>query len=71
MLSIMYSTKIKGKKITRLANLPSGEYEVNGPASVVNNQLTLLPEAKTGDWVLLSYKVNGKTIRRSSPLKVK
>lgn len=71
MLSIMYSTKIKGRKITRLANLPSGEYEVNGPASVVNNQLTLLPEAKTGDLVLLSYKVNGKTIRRSSPLKVK
>ena len=71
MLSIMYSTKIKDKKITRLANLPSGEYEVNGPASVVNNQLTLLPEAKTGDLVLLSYKVNGKTIRRSSPLKVK
>lgn len=71
MLSIMYSTKIKGRKITRLANLPSGEYEVKGPASVVNNQLTLLPEAKTGDLVLLSYKVNGKTIRRSSPLKVK
>lgn len=70
-LSIMYSTKIQGKKITRLANLPSGEYEVNGPASVINNQLTLLPEAKTGDLVLLSYKVNGKTIRRSSPLKVK
>ena len=71
MLSIMYSTKIRGRKITRLANLPSGEYEVNGPASVVNNQLTLLPEAKTGDLVLLSYKVNGKTIRRSSPLEVK
>ena len=71
MLSIMYSTKIKGKKITRLANLPSGKYEVNGPASVVNNQLTLLPEAKAGDLVLLSYKVNGKTIRRSTPLKVK
>lgn len=71
MLSIMYSTKIKGKKITRLANLPSGKYEVNGPASVVNNQLTLLPEAQAGDLVLLSYKVNGKTIRRSTPLKVK
>ena len=71
MLSIMYSTKIRGRKITRLANLPSGEYEVNGPASVINNQLTLLPEAKTGDLVLLSYKVNGKTIRRSSPLEVK
>lgn len=70
-LSILYSTKSNGRTITRLANLPSGEYEVSGPASVENNQLKLLPQAKTGDLVLLSYKVNEKTIRRPKPLNVK